>query len=199
MKKIIEELVRQEIVKSPADLYTLTAPSLLHLDRMGPKKIENILQAIDNSKETTFDKFVYSLGIREVGKATAKNLALSFGDLNKLIVASMEQLVDVPDIGEIVATHIYHFFRQERNLSVINALIEQGVRWEVVQVDESSQPLKGQTFVLTGTLNSMTRSEAQESLESLGCKVSGNVSTRTSYVVAGESAGSKLTKLKTSV
>ncbi|WP_427030066.1 NAD-dependent DNA ligase LigA [Halomonas sp. H2] len=195
-EKIIEELVRQEIVKSPADLYTLTAPSLLHLDRMGPKKVENILQAIDNSKETTFSKFVYSLGIREVGEATAKNLALSFGDLNKLIVASMEKLVDVPDIGEIVATHIYHFFRQERNLSVINALIEQGVRWEVVQVDESSRPLKGKTFVLTGTLNSMTRSEAQASLESLGCKVSGNVSTRTSYVVAGESAGSKLTKAK---
>ncbi len=195
-EKIIEDLVGQEIVKSPDDLYTLTESSLFQLDRMGAKKAENILQAIENSKETTLQKFIYSLGIREVGEATAKNLALSFGDLDGLIDASMEELLEVPDVGLIVATHIYHFFRQKRNLSVINALIGQGVSWDVVQIDDSSLPLKGETFVLTGTLSTMTRPEAKEALESLGCKVSGSVSARTSYVVAGESAGSKLANAK---
>lgn len=194
--KIIEGLVEHEIVKSPADLYTLTTSSLFQLDRMGPIKAEKILQAIDNSKETTLQRLIHSLGIREVGEATAKNLAQSFGDLDRLIDASMEELLDVSDVGVIVATHTYHFFRQERNLSVINALIDQGVRWDEVQTDESLLPLRGETFVLTGTLTSMTRPEAKEALESLGCKVAGSVSASTSCVVAGESAGSKLAQAK---
>jgi len=192
--KVIEELVNREIVNSPADLFSLTEDSLFLLDRMGSKKADNILQAIESSKETTLQKFIFSLGVREAGEATAKNLALAFGDLDRLIVASMVELQDVSDVGEIVAAHIYHFFRQDRNIAVIDSLVDKGVRWEPVVVDEGSLSLKGQTYVLTGTLSQMKRSEAKEALERLGCTVAGSVSARTSCVVAGEGAGSKLKK-----
>lgn len=192
--KLVEELVEREIINNPADLYTLTKDLLFSLERMGDKKSENILNAIENSKETTLQKFIFALGVREVGEATAKNLAVTFGELDKLISASIDELVQVQDVGEIVALHVFHFFRQNKNLQVINALRKCGVRWDPVIIDAELLPLKGEIYVLTGTLNRMKRSEAKEALERLGCSVTGSVSARTTAVVAGASAGSKLKK-----
>ena len=194
--KTLENLVEKKIVNRPDDIYRLTKKTLLLLDKMGSKKADNILEAIDNSKETTLHRFIFSLGVREVGEGTAKNLALVFGNLDKLIDASMEDLLNVSGIGKVIAAHIRVFFGQDRNIAVISSLINSGVRWAPVLVDENSLPLKGQTYVLTGTLSGMKRSEAKEALERLGCIVSGRVSTRTSCVVAGEGAGSKLKRAK---
>lgn len=192
--KLIEELVQRQIINSPADLYALTPESLYSLDRMGFKKADNILKAIKVSKATTLQRFIFALGVREVGEATAKNLAIAFGELDNVIAATKNALLNVPDVGEIVALHIYNFFRQEKNIQVIKSLIRHGVNWEPVVIDTEALPLKGQTFVLTGTLNIMKRNEAKEALERLGSTVAGSVSTRTTCVVAGSSAGSKLKK-----
>jgi len=194
--KLIEELVERQMVNSPANLYTLTKDSLYSLDRMGVKKAGNILDSIEVSKDTTLQKFIYALGVREVGEATAKNLAITFGKLDKVISASMDDLVGVPDVGDIVASHIFHFFRQDKNIQVINSLRNCGVRWEPVVIDTESLPLKGQAYVLTGALDTMKRSDAKEALERLGCTVSGSVSARTTCVVAGASAGSKLKRAR---
>ncbi|MFC1626415.1 NAD-dependent DNA ligase LigA [Pseudomonadota bacterium] len=192
--KLIEELVERQIINNPADLYVLTTESLYSLDRMGAKKADNILKAIEDSKETTLQKFIFALGVREVGEATAKNLAIAFGELDNLIAATKDALLNVPEVGEIVALHIYYFFRQEKNIKVIKSLIQYGVKWESVVIDTEALPLKGQTYVLTGTLNTMKRNEAKEALERLGSTVAGSVSDRTTCVVAGTSAGSKLKK-----
>lgn len=193
-EKLIEQLVDLEWVKSPADLYALQKAQLMALERMGAKSAQNLLLAIEASKDTTLARFIYALGIREVGETTARTLVQALGSLEALMQASEEELMQIKDIGPVVAKHLAVFFRQEDNLSVIRRLQEAGVRWADVAVSQEAQPLTGQTVVLTGTFTSMTRDEAKQRLESLGAKVAGSVSAKTSWVVAGPGAGSKLAK-----
>ena len=193
--KLVEQLVDCGLVHSVADLYTLTAEQLAGLDRMGQKSAENLIQALANSKNTTFARFIYALGVREVGQVTASNLAQDFGDLQALAAAKDDRLQQVQDIGPVVAHFVAEFFAQEDNRKVIEALLAAGVNWpEPEKRDISQLPLAGKTFVLTGSLESMSRDEAKERLQSLGAKVAGSVSAKTDCVVAGPGAGSKLTK-----
>ncbi len=193
--KLIDALVEKELLNSIADIYQLKHHDIADLDRMGEKSADNLLTAIDKSKTTSLAHFIYSLGIREVGEATARNLANAFGDLDGLIEADEEQLLAVPDVGGIVAHHIRTFFQQPHNLEVIDALKGAGVTWPVQEVAEpQAQPLLNQVYVLTGTLERMGRDEAKEKLQQLGAKVSGSVSKKTDCVIAGPGAGSKLAK-----
>lgn len=193
--KIVEQLVDEGLIQSPADLFKLTTEQISGLERMGPKSAENLVNALLAAKQTTLPKFLYSLGIREVGEATAMNLANYFFTLDKIQQATLEELVEVDDVGEIVAKHVRSFFKEEHNQEVISALLEQGVNWpEIEKKSESEQPLAGLTYVLTGSMNAMSRSEAKNVLVGLGAKVAGSVSAKTDYLIAGEKAGSKLTK-----
>jgi len=197
--KIIEQLVEKEYVKTPADLYRLSAGILTGLDRMGPKSATNLVNALDKSKETTLARFLYALGIREVGEATAANLAAHFGSLDALREADVEALKAVQDVGEVVAKHVRHFLSEEHNQKVIEELIspEIGINWpapQVVVAEEIDSPFAGKTVVLTGSLSLMPRDEAKDRLAALGAKVSGSVSKKTDMVIAGEAAGSKLAK-----
>ncbi|EKY4882178.1 NAD-dependent DNA ligase LigA [Vibrio vulnificus] len=194
--KVIEQLVDKEMVETPADLFTLSASVLTVLERMGPKSAQNIVNALNVAKETTLARFLYSLGIREVGEATAANLARHFKTLEAIQTATHEQLIEVPDIGEVVARHIKAFFAEEKNQRVVQALIEQGIVWPAVEElgSEIPQPLAGKVVVLTGTLTQLSRGDAKAALERLGAKVTGSVSKKTDIVFAGEAAGSKLTK-----
>lgn len=194
--KLIEMLVDQDMVHNPADLYKLEQGELARLERMGPKSAENLINAIQASRETELPRFLYALGIREVGEATARSLALYFLDLAALMDASEEALLEVPDVGPIVAKHIQSFFQQSHNREVIEALREEaGVFWKALEaVSEESQPISGETWVLTGKLERMGRSEAKNYLLELGAKVAGSVSAKTDCVVAGPGAGSKLKK-----
>tara|TARA_R110002167_G_scaffold28926_3_gene96730 strand:+ start:3080 stop:5113 length:2034 start_codon:yes stop_codon:yes gene_type:complete len=193
--KIIEQLVEQNLVKTPADFFKLEFMQLANLERMGDKSAANLLISLGKSKTTTLAKFLYSLGIREVGEATAANLAKHFCDLDSIIAADVEALQGVNDVGVIVAEHVYNFFRESHNLDVIGALIEAGINWpKIDKIALESLPLAGQTFVLTGTLSQMDRNAAKDKLQTLGAKVAGSVSAKTSVVVAGASAGSKLAK-----
>jgi len=197
-EKIIEQLVEQNLVKTPADFFKLEFMQLANLERMGDKSAANLLISLGKSKGTTLAKFLYSLGIREVGEATAANLAKHFCDLDSIIAADVEALQVVNDVGTIVAEHVFNFFREAHNLEVINALIEAGIHWpKIDKVALESLPLAGQTFVLTGTLSQMDRNAAKDKLQTLGAKVAGSVSAKTSVVVAGASAGSKLAKAET--
>ncbi|MDC0663343.1 NAD-dependent DNA ligase LigA [Marinobacter sp. SS21] len=193
-EKWIDILVEREMVKTVADLYTLDKFDLMGLERMGEKSATNLVNAIHDSKQPELWRFIYALGIREVGEATAKALARHYGTLESLMQADEESLQEVADVGPIVAGHVRSFFDQAHNQETIAALRENGVAWQQETVDAGGQPLEGQTWVLTGTLGEMTRDEAKAILERLGAKVSGSVSGKTSCVVAGESAGSKLTK-----
>lgn len=195
-EKVIEQLVDREMVHTPADLFKLSAGVLTVLDRMGPKSAQNVVDALKQAKETTLPRFLYSLGIREVGEATAANLAMHFKTLEKIQEASHEALVEVPDIGAIVASHITAFFAEENNQAVIRELLEMGIHWpQVAAPDESTpQPLAGKTVVLTGTLTQLSRSDAKAALQALGAKVTGSVSKNTDVLFAGENAGSKLAK-----
>ena len=192
--KLIEQLVDLDMIHSPADLYDLTLEQLTNLDRMATKSAQNILAALEDSKKTTLAKFIYSLGIKEVGEQTAKQLAKAFGSLDKLQATSYEKLLDVPDIGEVAATSIKSFFREQHNLDIIKKLIKHGIKWDEVAITAKDSKFSGKTFVLTGTLEKMSREEAKEKLENLGAKVSGSVSKNTFAVVAGSNAGSKLDK-----
>ncbi|MEL7292739.1 MAG: NAD-dependent DNA ligase LigA [Pseudomonadota bacterium] len=194
--KVIEQLVDREMVETPADLFKLKAGVLTVLDRMGPKSAQNVVDALNQSKQTTLARFLYSLGIREVGEATAANLAQHFQTLEAVMAATHEQLIEVQDIGAIVASHVTAFFAEDKNKSVIDDLLEQGIHWpEIEQLDESApQPLAGKTVVLTGSLSQLTRSEAKATLERLGAKVTGSVSKKTDLLFAGDNAGSKLAK-----
>lgn len=195
--KLVEQLVDENLIDNVADVFYLTKEQLSGLERMAEKSAQNILNALEKSKNTTLGRFIYALGIREVGVVTANQLASHFGFLQRIIDASVEQLLEVPDVGAIVAAYVRNFFLEPHNLSVIEQLQKAGVNWqeqEPVQTDDL--PLSGQTAVITGTLveSGMSRGEAKERLEALGCKVAGSVSAKTSFVVAGEKAGSKLTK-----
>ena len=196
--KIIDQLVEKEYVHTPADLFRLTAGKLTGLDRMGPKSAQNIVNALEKSKETTFARFLYALGIREVGEATAAGLAAYFGTLEALIAASIDELQKVPDVGIVVATHVRHFLDEESNREVIRQLVEEvGIHWAapvVVNAEEIDSPFAGKTIVLTGSLSQMSRDDAKAALLALGAKVAGSVSKKTDLVIAGEAAGSKLAK-----
>lgn len=193
--KLIEQLVDLHKVKTPADFFTLDIAQLASMERMGEKSAVNLLQALEHSKRTTLAKFLYALGIREVGEATAASLAQHFCTLAQIKDASLEALQEVPDVGIIVAQHLHNFFREEHNLQVIDALLDAGVNWPKVEKRApESLPLSGQIYVLTGTLTQMDRAQAKAKLQNLGAKVAGSVSAKTSCVVAGEKAGSKLLK-----
>ena len=197
-EKIIEQLVDKEYVLNPADLFDLTAGKLTGLDRMGPKSAQNVVNALEKAKQTTFARFLYALGISEVGEATAANLASHFGTLEALMAADMEALIAVPDVGQVVASHIRNFMDEESNREVIRLLVEKaGVHWPdavAVKADEIDSPFAGKTIVLTGSLSILSRDEAKDRLTALGAKVSGSVSKKTDLVIAGEAAGSKLAK-----
>lgn len=197
--KIIEQLVEKEYVKTPADLFRLSAGILTGLDRMGPKSALNLVNALEKAKQTTFARFLYALGIREVGEATAANLAAHFGELEKLRAADEEALKQVADVGEVVAKHVVNFFAEAHNQQVIDELLspEIGINWPmpaVVVAEEIDSPFAGKTIVLTGSLSLLSRDEAKDRLAALGAKVSGSVSKKTDLVIAGEAAGSKLAK-----
>ena len=194
-EKVVDLLVDEGLINHPADLFTLKAEDLIPLERMGEKKANNLIEALEKSKQTTLAKFLLSLGIREVGEATAKNLAEHFLTLEAIEQADEEKLLDVDDVGGIVAQHILFFFRQAHNKEVVDALIKVGIQWPDIEAKEQqSLPLAGKTYVLTGTLHQIKRHDAKAALQALGAKVSGSVSSKTDCVVAGEAAGSKLTK-----
>ena len=197
-ERLLETLIEKELVTTPADLYRLSSESLEVLDRMGAKSVQNVIQAIMQSKKTTFSRFLYALGIRDVGEATARTLANKFGELDRLVSATRDELMDVEDVGPVVAFNIRTFFEVDRNLSVIRELMDLGIHWPSTLVDlpRDGPDLRGQSWVLTGTLESMTRDEASEKLRGLGAKVSGSVSAKTTTLVAGPGAGSKLAKAK---
>ncbi|TPE54737.1 NAD-dependent DNA ligase LigA [Maribrevibacterium harenarium] len=195
--KLIELLVEQKLLATPADIYRLREKParLLALERMGDKSVQKLLDAIEVSKQTQLNRFIYALGIREVGEATARTLMQHFGDLTKLMAASEADLLEVDDVGPIVAHHIRTFFEQERNRDIIAQLQELGVTWPMVEMLEpEAQPLAGKTYVVTGTLSQYSRDDVKAKLIQLGAKVAGSVSAKTDCLVAGEKAGSKLAK-----
>ena len=193
--KLIEQLVDRELVHTPADLFKLDLTTLTRLERMGTKSAENALASLEKAKNTTLARFIFALGIREVGEATALNLANHFKTLEALQNADLEALQQVPDVGEVVANRILAFWHEPHNVAVVNDLIAQGVHWETVETKEVTENrFKGKTVVLTGTLTQMGRNEAKALLQDMGAKVSGSVSAKTDFVIAGDVAGSKLTK-----
>ncbi|MBF7053915.1 NAD-dependent DNA ligase LigA [Halomonas sp. KAO] len=193
-EKLIDGLVERDWVATPADLFRLRAETLATLPRMGKKSSENLVEALERAKATTLARFIYALGIREVGEATAASLARHFGTLEALMAAEREALEGVEDVGPIVAAHVHTFFRQPHNRATIDDLIACDLHWQEETVVERPRPLVGQTWVLTGTLESMTRDQGKERLQALGAKVAGSVSRKTAGLVAGEAAGSKLDK-----
>jgi len=194
--KLVNQLVDAELIANPADLFHLTEVQLVELERMAPKSANNLLEALEKSKTTTLARFIYALGIQEVGESTARNLARFYRGIESLRTASDESLQEVPDVGPIVAQKIVHFFLQDINNRVIDELLACGIHWQEEASTANPEALAGQTFVLTGTLTGLTRNEAKARLQSLGAKVAGSVSAKTSAVVAGDSAGSKLTKAR---
>ncbi|MFB5079985.1 NAD-dependent DNA ligase LigA [Raoultella sp. C349492] len=196
-EKIIDQLVEKEYVHTPADLFRLSPGKLTGLERMGPKSAQNVVNSLEKSKETTFARFLYALGIREVGEATAAGLAAHFATIEALEQASVDDLQKVPDVGIVVATHVRNFFAEESNREVIAQLLAEGVRWPapvVVNAEEIDSPFAGKTVVLTGSLSLLSRDDAKARLAALGAKVAGSVSKKTDLVIAGEAAGSKLAK-----
>lgn len=193
--KLIEQLVDRELIHTPADLFKLDLTTLMRLERMGEKSAQNALDSLEKAKKTTLARFIFALGIREVGEATALNLANFFKNLTALQTADLERLQTVSDVGEVVASRIYVFWREQHNIDVVNDLIAQGVHWDDVEEKEVNEnPFKQKTVVLTGTLSRMGRNEAKALLQQMGAKVAGSVSAKTHIVIAGEAAGSKLTK-----
>ena len=195
-EKLIDQLVDRGLVSNPADFYTLTLEQLLVIDRMGEKSSQKLLLSIDKSKVTTFAKFLYSLGIREVGEATARSLSLRFASIETLQAATTDELESISDIGPVVAAHVFDYFSRAANVEMLRELVEHGISWEESTIDPLDQPLVGQTWVITGTLEQMPRNVARDELQKLGAKVSSSVSAKTESVVAGISAGSKLEKAR---
>jgi len=197
-EKRVEQLIADELVENLADIYTLSHEQWAGLEGMGQKSADKMMKAIEKSKSTTLDRFLYALGIREVGDSTARLLAQQFGDLEKLMSATRRELKQIPDIGPVAAKSIVTFFQQPHNREVIQRLQAVGVQWPQNESPvATAQALAGKTFVLTGTLSGMTRDDAKARLQALGAKVSNSVSRKTDYVVAGEKAGSKLEKART--
>lgn len=194
--KLIEQLVAADRLHTPADIFSLTREELIALERMGEKSADNLLQAIEAAKSTTLARFLFGLGIREVGEATAAALSAHYGKLSAVMEADAEALEQVDDVGPIVASRIRDFFSEPHNREVIERLVAAGIQWPEAEPRQvaADGPLTGKTFVLTGTLEGMTRDDAKEKIQALGGKVTGSVSKRTDYVIYGEKAGSKLTK-----
>ncbi|BFM49279.1 NAD-dependent DNA ligase LigA [Marinomonas sp. THO17] len=195
--KLIEQLVDQSLVKTPVDIFCLSEKrdELLAMERMGQKSVDNLLASIEAAKQTQFNRFLYALGIREVGEATARALTNYFKDLDSLMAADTETLVEVEDVGPIVAQHVHIFFEQAANRATIAGLLDAGVVWQKQKsLDADALPLNGKTYVVTGTLSQFSRDQVKDKLQSLGAKVSGSVSAKTDCLVAGEKAGSKLAK-----
>ena len=196
--RLVELMVDESVIFSVADLYDLNVDKLVQLERMAEKSASNLIGAIAVSKKTTLAKFLYALGIREVGEATAHTLANNFGSIELIAKASVDELLEIDDVGPIVARFIVSFFQNPDNLSIIQALRDAGVKWEDIDLSSlEDQPLKGQIWVLTGGMEIMSRAEAKDRLQALGAKVASSVSAKTTQVVAGPGAGSKLTKAKT--
>jgi DNA ligase (NAD+) len=193
--KLVELMVDEGLIKTPADLFDITQQDLLRLDRMGEKSANNVIKAIEKSKHTSLEKFIYALGVREVGEATALTLAQQLKTIDAIKSATVEALEQLSDIGPIVARRITQFFAEQHNLEVIDKLLEAGITWDEIETpSEAEQPLLGKTLVLTGSLSHFTRATAKAKLIKLGAKVAGSVSKNTDMLVAGEKAGSKLTK-----
>ncbi|MEB8432330.1 NAD-dependent DNA ligase LigA [Cocleimonas sp. KMM 6892] len=194
--KLVEQLFDEKLIKNVSDLFSLDVESLIKLERMGEKSAQNLIKALDDSKHPVLARFIYSLGIREVGETTAKSLANHYYSLEAIKAADLDSLQGVDDVGPIVANHIVTFFQQEHNNEVIQALLDAGVEPQNPEKRQSTEslPLAGNTYVLTGTLEKLKRNEAKEQLEALGAKVSGSISKNTTTLFAGEKAGSKLTK-----
>jgi DNA ligase (NAD+) len=197
-EKLIEQLVEAGRVETPADLYTLTEEELAALERMGEKSAANLVRALQKSKRTTLPRFLFALGIRDVGEATARALAAHFGELAKITQASIAEIEEVPDVGPVVAAHVRDFFDEPRNRKVIERLLEAGIEWPAVSVRRApgGGPLDGETLVVTGALESMTRDQAREAARSAGATVTDSVSRRTTLLVVGAEPGSKLGKAK---
>jgi DNA ligase (NAD+) len=195
--KLVDQLVDSGVIRTLPDLYRLGLTSLAALDRMADKSAQNVLAALEKSKQTTLPRFLYGLGIRQIGEATAKDLAKHFGNLDAIMNATQAQLLEVRDVGPIVAHSLHTFFAQPHNREVVEQLRAVGIIWEEgAPAERAAQPLLGQTFVLTGSFPTLSRDQAKDLLEAAGAKVSGSVSKKTNYVVAGEEAGSKLDKAK---
>lgn len=196
-EKLVDQMVEANVIRALPDLYRLGLANLVALERMGEKSAQNLLAALQQSRHTTLPRFLYGLGIRHVGESTARDLARHFGNLDAIMEASVEQLLQVPDVGPIVAESIHAFFQQPHNVEVVNQLRACGVTWEEGEpAAQAPRPLTGKTVVLTGTLPTLSRDEAKELLEAAGAKVAGSVSKKTDYVVAGAEAGSKLDKAR---
>ncbi|HEY0685197.1 MAG TPA: NAD-dependent DNA ligase LigA [Steroidobacter sp.] len=195
-EKIVDQLIDGKLVRSPADLYELTVQQFSSLERLGEKSAKNLVDALEKSKKTTLSRFLYALGIRDVGESTATALANHFASIEALQDADEAAIQEVPDVGPVVAAHVHTFFQQPHNREVVQALRDQGVHWpaQTRRAAAAEGPLTGKTFVLTGTLESMSRDQAGDRITALGGKVTGSVSKKTHYVVAGSEAGSKLTK-----
>jgi DNA ligase (NAD+) len=194
--KLVDQLVDGGVIRALPDLYKLGVASLAQLERMADKSAANLVAALEQSKRTTLARFLYGLGIRHVGESTAKDLARHFGSLDRLMDASLEQLLEVPDVGPTVAQSVRTFFDQPHNREVVEQLRAAGLAWDEHEGAAQSEPkaLSGKTFVLTGTMPTLGREEAKAMIEAQGGKVAGSVSKKTHYVVAGEAAGSKLDK-----
>ena len=194
--KLVEQMVDASLIEHVDDLYRLKVADIAALERMGEKSAQNLVDALVKSKQTTLARFIYALGIREVGEATAATLAAHFGSLDKLMAADEEALQEASDVGPVVAAHIHKFFQQSHNREIINRLTnpEIGIHWDDEVSELTDNRLEGQTFVITGTLSTMGRDDAKAALQALGAKVTGSVSSKTSYVIVGESPGSKASK-----
>jgi DNA ligase (NAD+) len=194
-EKLVDQMVEGGVIKTVPDLYRIGLRGLVELERMGEKSAQNLLANLERSKHTTLGRFLYALGIRHVGETTAKDLARHFGGLDAIMDADIEQLLEVADVGPVVAESIHTFFQQPHNREVVEQLRACGVTWEEgAPAAREPKLLAGKTVVLTGTLPTMTRDEAKDLLEAAGAKVAGSVSKKTDYVVAGAEAGSKLDK-----
>lgn len=194
--KLVDQLVDKDLLLSPAELYDLSLESLIDLERMAEKSAQNLLQAIEVSKQTTLGRFLFALGILEVGETTANSLASHFGSLEQLAQASEELLLEVDDVGPVIARNVAAYFADDSKLEMIEKIRAAGVVWPLISVGAKNEPgrLSGNTYVITGSLSVMTRDAAKEALQALGAKVSGSVSSKTTALIAGEKAGSKLTK-----
>jgi DNA ligase (NAD+) len=191
--QIVELFLKNNLISDVSDLYSLKVEDIENLDRMGRKSAQNLVGAIENSKKSGLERLIYALGIRNIGEVAATALAAKYGTLDALTKATKEELCTIEDFGEITADCVVNFFSHEQNLVLVRKLIDHGLLTDAIAAP-TGDLFAGITFVLTGTLPTMSRDEASEKIKALGGKVSGSVSSKTGYVVAGEAAGSKLTK-----